>query len=121
MVTDWADGGNTNDDELGLACGADNRAVDADGGWTTRMNERCEVEWIPPPALDTGQARVNNYHQPERLLRPPDDPPPPSENTRASTEPADGPTVDDTEPDPPRPADEPGEPGGPAPPPGQAA
>ncbi|MDT5066816.1 MAG: hypothetical protein QOK02_2971 [Mycobacterium sp.] len=70
---DWADGGNTNVDELGLACGADNRMVGPDG-WTTQINERHEVEWIPPPHLDTGQARVNFYHQPERLLRPPDDP-----------------------------------------------
>jgi hypothetical protein len=69
---DWADGGNTNVDELGLACGADNRMVGPDG-WTTRINDRHEVEWIPPPHLDTGQARVNYYHQPERLLRPPDD------------------------------------------------
>ncbi|OBB77862.1 hypothetical protein A5759_02900 [Mycobacterium sp. 852014-52144_SCH5372336] len=37
------------------------------------MNERCEVEWLPPPELDTGQARLNYYHRPERLLRPPDE------------------------------------------------
>ena len=69
---DWADGGNTNVDELGLACGPDNRMV-GDGGWTTTINGRGEVEWTPPPQLDTGQARVNYYHRPERLLRPPDD------------------------------------------------
>ena len=74
-VKDWADGGNTNVDELGLACGPDNRMV-GDGGWTTRINERGEVEWTPPPQLDTGQARVNHYHHPERLLRPPDEPEP---------------------------------------------
>jgi hypothetical protein len=73
---DWADDGHTNVDELGLACGPDNRMV-GPGGWTTRMNTRHEVEWIPPPNLDTGQARVNNYHRPEQLLRPPDDPPVP--------------------------------------------
>ena len=27
---------------------------------------------IPPPQLDTGQARVNNYHHPERYLIPDD-------------------------------------------------
>jgi hypothetical protein len=27
-------------------------------------------EWIPPPNLDTGQARVNNYRNPERYLIP---------------------------------------------------
>jgi hypothetical protein len=30
---------------------------------------RGAVEWTPPPALDTGQARVNDYHHPERMLR----------------------------------------------------
>ncbi|WP_283631621.1 DUF222 domain-containing protein [Mycolicibacterium poriferae] len=74
VVADWNDGGNTNVDELGLACGPDNRAVSPDG-WTTEMNERGEVEWIPPPALDTGQTRINTYHRPERLLRPPDQQP----------------------------------------------
>ena len=75
VVADWTDGGNTNVDELGLACGPDNRAVSPEG-WSTRMNERGEVEWIPPPALDTGQTRINTYHRPERLLRPPDQEPP---------------------------------------------
>ena len=32
VVADWVDGGNTNVDELGLACGPDNRMVDDDGG-----------------------------------------------------------------------------------------
>ncbi len=73
VTADWAHGGVTNVDELGLACGPDNRAV-TDGGWTTRMNQRCEVEWIPPPPLDTGQARINTYHRPERLLKPPEEP-----------------------------------------------
>jgi hypothetical protein len=45
------------------------------GGWSTRINDDNDVEWIPPPHLDTGQARVNNYHRPERLFRPPDDEP----------------------------------------------
>jgi hypothetical protein len=69
---DWADDGQTNVDELGLACGPDNRMV-GPGGWETRINEQNEVEWIPPPALDTGQARVNDFHRPERLHRPLDD------------------------------------------------
>jgi hypothetical protein len=69
---DWADGGLTNIDELGLACPPDNRMVEP-GGWSTRINDVNDVEWIPPPHLDTGQARVNNYHRPERLFRPPDD------------------------------------------------
>ena len=72
-LRDWADGGNTNVNELALACGPDNRLVDKDG-WATTINTRGDVEWIPPPPLDNGQARVNYYHRPERLLRPPDEP-----------------------------------------------
>ena len=71
---DWADDGQTNVDELGLACGPDNRMVGRDG-WTTRINANHDVEWIPPGPLDTGQARVNDYHRPERLHRPPEDEP----------------------------------------------
>jgi uncharacterized protein DUF222 len=69
---DWADGGLTNVDEMGLACGPDNRAVGPEG-WTTRITADHDVEWIPPPGLDTGQARVNDYHRPERLYWPSDD------------------------------------------------
>lgn len=89
-LRDWVDGGNTNVDELALACGPDNRMVGPDG-WTTTINAHGDVEWTPPPHLDTGQARVNYYHRPELLLRPPDDPKPQRDNTT-------------------------GEPGGPAPP-----
>ena len=42
-----------------------------DDGWTTRKNDNGETEWIPPPELDTGQPRTNNYWHPERML--PDD------------------------------------------------
>lgn len=70
---DWAAGGLTNVDDLALACGPDNRMVDAKGGWTTTVNARGDVEWAPPPQLDTGQARINHYHRPERLLYPTDD------------------------------------------------
>ena len=87
VVADWVDGGNTNVDELGLACGPDNRMVDQDGGWTTSINARGEVEWAPPPHLDTGQARVNHYHRPERLLHPPDEPEPAEEPERDTGEP----------------------------------
>jgi hypothetical protein len=73
---DWAKGGNTNVDDLTLACGTDNRAVD-DGGWQTTINTRGECEWTPPPALDHGQTRINYYHRPEALLRPTEDQAPP--------------------------------------------
>jgi hypothetical protein len=69
---DWAQGGNTNVDDLTLACGPDNRAVD-DGGWQTTINTRGECEWTPPPNLDHGQTRINYYHRPEALLRPTED------------------------------------------------
>ncbi len=73
---DWRHGGNTNVDDMTLACGGDNRAVD-DHGWTTTINTRGECEWHPPTALDHGQARINYHHRPEALLRPPDGQPPP--------------------------------------------
>jgi hypothetical protein len=66
-TADWAKGGQTNIDDLTLACGPDNRLV-KDGGWTTRKNEKGETEWIPPPHLDRGQPRRNDFHHPERLL-----------------------------------------------------
>jgi hypothetical protein len=69
---DWTDGGLTNVDDLGLACGPDNRMVGPDG-WTTKINDRHDVEWIPPPHLDTGQPRINHYHRPEELHPPPND------------------------------------------------
>ena len=51
---DWADGGQTNIDELGLACPPDNRMVEP-GGWSTRMNEETDVEWIPPDISTPGK------------------------------------------------------------------
>lgn len=120
---DWADGGSTNTDELGLACGPDNRLVGKDGGWRTEMNDRGEVEWIPPSELDTGQARLNHYHRPERLLRPPEDPDDPETlspnqtgGSRRSGSGGDG--YDEQAPEPKPPS---GEPGGPAPPDERAA
>jgi hypothetical protein len=66
---DWVDGGLTNIDDETLACGKDNRRVKR-GGWTTRKRKDGRTQWIPPPKLDTGQARINNYHHPERYLIP---------------------------------------------------
>ncbi|PRC47012.1 hypothetical protein C6A85_87140, partial [Mycobacterium sp. ITM-2017-0098] len=91
-----------------------------DDGWTTAMNERCEVEWTPPPQLDTGQARINTYHRPELLLRPPEDPEPQGNNTTEPTEPAED-QIGDADKCPPLPVDDAGEPGGPAPPEDRAA
>ena len=65
----WADGGGTDITKLTWACGPDNRKVE-EQGWTTRKGKDGRTEWIPPPHLDTGQARVNDYHHPEKYLKP---------------------------------------------------
>lgn len=65
----WANGGNTNVDDMTLACGTDNRDADT-YGWQTTINTRGECEWHPPPDLDHGQSRINYIHRPETLLRP---------------------------------------------------
>ncbi len=74
-VDGWAAAnGETNITELTLACGPDNRLVE-EGGWTTRKRKDGRTEWIPPPHLDTGQSRVNDYHHPEKYLLSEDDDP----------------------------------------------
>ena len=65
------DDGPTDITTLTLACGPDNRLVE-EGGWTTRKRKDGRTEWIPPPHLDTGQDRVNNYHHQEKYLLPED-------------------------------------------------
>jgi uncharacterized protein DUF222 len=67
-TTGWAKNGQTNIDEVTFACGGDNRL--AEHGWTVQLREGV-VEWLPPPELDVGQARVNYLHHPERLLAEP--------------------------------------------------
>ncbi|WP_237682955.1 HNH endonuclease signature motif containing protein [Mycolicibacterium agri] len=52
---------------LTLACPADDLLIETTD-WTTRTRPDGRTEWIPPPHLDTGQTRVNNYHHPERYL-----------------------------------------------------
>ena len=69
---DWADGGQTNITDECLACGPHNRLVKP-GGWRTRKCKDGRTEWIPPPHLDSGQARVNDYHHPENYLVTEDD------------------------------------------------
>jgi hypothetical protein len=61
----------TNIDDETLACGKDNRRVKP-GGWITRKRTDGRTEWIPPPNLETGQARVNFSHHPARYLIPDD-------------------------------------------------
>jgi len=66
---DWVDGGQTDITDETLACGPHNRLVE-EGGWKTRKRKDGRTDWIPPPHLDTGQTRLNNYHHPERYLVP---------------------------------------------------
>ena len=65
-VTEWAHGGQTDIDDLTLACPRDNRSVKP--GWKTRKRQDGRTEWIPPPHLDSGQSRVNDYYHPESYL-----------------------------------------------------
>ena len=70
-IAGWAkDNGQTNIDVEVLACGPHNRL--AEHGWTVRINATGHVEWIPPPDVDTGQARTNTYHHPDRILKDPE-------------------------------------------------
>ena len=69
---DWTKGGQTNINELTLACKPDNLLVE-NTDWSTRIRKDGRTEWIPPPDLDTGQTRVNDYHHPERMLNHHDD------------------------------------------------
>jgi Domain of unknown function (DUF222) len=74
-VDGWAAAdGPTDINKLTLACGPDNRLIE-EGRWTTRKRKDGRTEWIPPPHLDTGQWRVNDYHHPEKYLLPEDDDP----------------------------------------------
>jgi Domain of unknown function (DUF222) len=70
--SDWKDGGSTDITDVTLACGPDNRLVEH-GGWRTRKRKDGRTEWIPPPHLDTGQARINKYHHPQEYLTDNDD------------------------------------------------
>ena len=54
---------------MSFACGPDNRMLH-ETGWSVRRRKDGRTEWIPPPNLDTGQARINFYHHPERYLIP---------------------------------------------------
>lgn len=71
-VSDWAADGQTDVDDLTLACPKDNREVKP-GGWRTRKRKDGRTEWIPPPHLDSRQSRVNDYHHPENYLLPDED------------------------------------------------
>lgn len=65
-ITSWARGGNTDVDNLTLACKSDNDL--AERGWQTVKLANGATQWIPPPKLDHGQPRTNDYHHPERFF-----------------------------------------------------
>jgi hypothetical protein len=56
----------TDVNDLALGCGGHHPL--AEPGWTTRKRADGVTEWIPPPHLDHGQPRTNNFHHPEKLL-----------------------------------------------------
>ncbi len=69
-VDGWtADNSPTDIDTLTLACPPHNRLIEKTG-WRTRKRKDGRTQWLPPPHLDTGQTRVNNYHHPQRYLIP---------------------------------------------------
>ena len=71
-IQGWAaQHGPTDINLLTLACGPDNLLIEQ--GWIVRKRKDGRTEWIPPPHLDTGQTRVNNYHHPEKYLIDEDD------------------------------------------------
>ncbi|WP_197504706.1 HNH endonuclease signature motif containing protein, partial [Mycobacterium sp. 852002-51163_SCH5372311] len=70
-TTDWAAGGRTDIDNLTFACTPHHKLLDK--GWQTRKQPNGQTQWIPPPHLDHGQPRTNNYHHPERMLPDRDD------------------------------------------------
>ncbi|MCP9275166.1 HNH endonuclease signature motif containing protein [Mycolicibacterium arenosum] len=70
-VLDWKRDGQTNIDDLTLACGAGNQMIE-NTGWTTRRRPDGRFEWVDP---GTGRAHLNDLHHPERLLTPKDDDP----------------------------------------------
>jgi Domain of unknown function (DUF222) len=71
-VIDYATSRTTDINQLTLACGTNHKTV-RPGGWMTRKNTRGDTEWIPPPHLERGQPRVNNFHHPEKMYREDDD------------------------------------------------
>ena len=71
-VLDWKRDGQTDIDDLTLACGASNQMVE-DTGWITRRRPDGRFEWVDPV---TGRAHLNDLHHPERLLKPKEEDPP---------------------------------------------
>ncbi|GAC69401.1 hypothetical protein GS4_24_00470 [Gordonia soli NBRC 108243] len=73
-LTDWAEGGRTDINELGVACPKHNRAAGPRRDqWTTRLDRTTRrVTWTPPattqPINGPPTPRINNIHHPDRAL-----------------------------------------------------
>jgi hypothetical protein len=65
-VDNWGRGGPTNIDKLTLGCKPHHNL--AEQGWRTIKLANGDTQWIPPPKLDHGQPKTNDYHHPERLF-----------------------------------------------------
>jgi hypothetical protein len=63
---EWSRGGRTDVDKLTLTCKPEHKLLDK--GWRTVKLGNGQTAWIPPPHLDHGQARTNDYHHPERYF-----------------------------------------------------
>jgi hypothetical protein len=70
-ITPYNRGGETEPSSMTLACRPHHKL--ADEGWTVRLNERGQTEWIPPPHLDRDGPKVDNFHHPERYFAEPED------------------------------------------------
>lgn len=69
-VHDWVTTGRTDIDDLTFACPGQHHPLVTPGGWQTRKLRNGQTAWIPPPHLDHGQPRTNDFHHPERFLPP---------------------------------------------------
>ncbi|QCH23024.1 hypothetical protein DSM43276_01270 [Mycobacteroides salmoniphilum] len=67
-ITEWADGGPTDIDNLTFACGPHHRLLNH--GWTTQKHQDGTTEWIPPPQLGLGEVMTNTDRQPDTLYSP---------------------------------------------------
>lgn len=74
-IREWRDGGDTDIDNLTLACGPHHRLVgDGTHQWATTVAGRDHrypgaTLWHPPPSVDPlRRGRINHYHHPDRLL-----------------------------------------------------
>jgi hypothetical protein len=70
-IDGWARGGLTDVDNLTLACTPDHNLTEK--GWTTSKLDNGQTAWHPPPRLDNGRARINDFHHPERFFARDDD------------------------------------------------